>query len=145
MPTVSTYLNFVNQTESAFLFYKKVFGTEFIGPIMRYGEIPGEGEKLPAEQKNLVMHIELPILGGHVLMGTDVSDGMGSRPLQSGNQVHINLQPDTKEEADHLFSALSDGGEITMPMEEMFWGGYFGSLMDSFGIYWMIHVDTRND
>jgi PhnB protein len=144
MSRVSTYLNFPRQTEEAFLFYKSVFGTEFIGEINRMGTVPTQEGQPPLneEDKNLVMHVALPILGGHVLMGTDAPESMGFK-VNFGNNVYINLEPDTKEEADTLFKALSEGGKVEMEPQNMFWGGYFGSCTDKFGVQWMINVSTK--
>ena len=144
MARVSTYLNFRRDTEAAFTFYKSVFGAEFEGGIHRMGEAPPQ-EGAPAlseEDKQLVMHVSLPILGGHVLMGTDAPESMGFT-LVEGNNVYINLEPDTRDEADRLFAALADGGKIEMPMQDMFWGDYFGSCVDRFGICWMVNVSTQ--
>ena len=139
MPRVSTYLNFPRSTEAAFLFYKGVFGTEFAGPVMRFGDMPPNPEHpLPEADRNLVMHVELPILGGHVLMGTDAPESMGFT-LTPGNNVHINLEPDSRAETDRLFGALAVGGKVGMALQDMFWGAYFGSLTDQFGIQWMFN------
>src|SRR5258708_4613206 len=100
MARVTTYLNFARNTEQAFNFYKSVFGGEFGGQgIARFGDIPaGEGTPpIPEEDKKLIMHIELPILGGHVLMGTDAPESMGFK-VNFGNNFYINLEPDTKKE-----------------------------------------------
>lgn len=144
MARVSTYLNFPRTTEEAFLFYKSVFGSEFSAPISRMGEVPpAEGQPPLAEaDRNLVMHVALPILAGHVLMGTDAPESMGFR-LTPGNNVYINLEPDTRSETDRLFAALAAGGEVEMPLQEMFWGGYFGSLVDRFGIRWMFNCASK--
>ena len=109
MARVSTYLNFERSTEDAFNFYRSVFGTQFSGPIMRFGDIPPEPGQpgTPEADKQLVMHIELPILTGHVLMGTDAPKSMGFA-LTPGNTVTINLEPDTRAETDKLFAALSE-------------------------------------
>src|SRR5579859_3382138 len=111
MSRVSTYLNFVRNTEEAFNFYKSVFGGEFIGPVARMGDAPPmEGMPPMAEaDKKLIMHIALPILGGHVLMGTDAPESMGFT-LNFGNNMHISLEPDTRKETKKLFEALSAGG-----------------------------------
>ncbi len=139
MARVSTYLNFANKTEEAFEFYRSVFGGEFTGGIRRMSEAPTEGApKLSEADKHLVMHIELSILGGHVLMGTDAPESMGFKVID-GNNVHINLEPDTRAEADRLFAELSEGGKIEMPMQEMFWGAYFGSFTDRYGVHWMVN------
>jgi PhnB protein len=145
MSSVSTYLNFPGNTEQAFQFYRSVFGTDFDGGgIMRMGDVPlmpGQ-PPIPAEARNLVMHVCLPILGGHLLMGTDAVESMGQK-LRPGNNVYINLQPDTRREAEQLFGRLSAGGHTDMPLQEMFWGDYFGSLTDRFGVQWMFNCASK--
>ena len=84
------------------------------------------------------MHVELPILGGHVIMGTDAPESMGFK-LTQGNTVTINLEPDTRSETDKLFNALAQGGKVDMPLADQFWGAYFGILVDKFGIRWMFN------
>lgn len=145
---VCSYLNFPGNTEEAFLFYKSVFNTEFIGNgIQRFEDVPPSTENWPPiaeEVKKMVLHVELPTIGGHVLMGTDAPKEMGFT-LSSGNNMHISLEPESREEADRLFQALSVGGNITMPMEDMFFGAYFGEFTDQFGINWMINFQHRTD
>lgn len=141
MAGVSTYLNFDGNTEEAFNFYRSVFGGEFAGGgIMRMGDAPPQegAPPLPEEHGQLVMHVELDILGGHKLMGTDAPCSMGFT-VNAGNNVHINLEPDSREEAKRLFDALSEGGKVTTPLNDAFWGAYFGSFTDRFGIQWMIN------
>lgn len=140
MAKVSTYLNFPGNTEEAFNFYKSVFGGEFNGEISRFGDIPPSDDMppLPEAAKNLVMHIALPILGGHVLMGTDAPESMGFK-LEAGNNVYINLEPDTREETTRLFNALSAGGKVEQELQVMFWGDYYGSCQDKFGVQWMFN------
>lgn len=144
MARVSTYLNFPGTTEQAFAFYRSVFGGQFNGPIHRFGEAPAAPGQPPLSEadKNLVMHIELPILAGHVLMGTDAPASMGFSVVH-GNNVHINLEPDTRAETDRLFKALSVGAKVDMPLQDMFWGAYFGSLTDRFGIRWMLNCTGK--
>jgi PhnB protein len=144
MSTVSMYLNFNRTTEEAFAFYKSVFGTEYIGHIARMGEAPPqEGvPPLAEEDKNLVLHVALPLLGTFVLMGTDAPESMGFTVTQ-GNNAYINLQPDTRAEAERLFAALSDGGVVEMPLQDMFWGDYFGSFADKFGVRWMVSCEEK--
>ncbi|MDB5161231.1 MAG: hypothetical protein JWO96_611 [Candidatus Saccharibacteria bacterium] len=144
MARVSTYLNFPRNTEEAFNFYKSVFGTEFEGEIMRMSAVPPqEGQPpLSEEDKNLVVHIELPILAGHVLMGTDAPESMDFK-LKQGNNIHIMLEPDSREETDKLFASLSEGGEVTMQLQDMFWGDYFGSCTDKYGINWMFNYSKK--
>ena len=107
MASVSIYLNFMGNTEEAFNQYKKVFKTEFSSPLMRMKDIPQQ-DGMPAFSEadlNKVMHVELPILGGTKLMGTDMLESMGHR-LKEGNNVTISLNPDTKEEADRMYKEL---------------------------------------
>lgn len=147
MTNINPYLNFDGNTEEAFNFYKSVFGGEFMGGIMRWGDAPGcdEGEmKLADEDKRKVMHMQLPISEGNVLMGSDSLKGFGP-PLSVGNNITIAIGPDSKEEADRIFDGLSAGGEVQMPMADAFWGGYFGSFTDKFGINWLVNVDTKKE
>ena len=145
MARTSTYLNFSRNTEEAFNFYQSVFGGEFTGGINRFSDIPpSEGmPSLPEEDKNLVMHIELPIVGGHVLMGTDAPESMQFQVIK-GNNVHINLEPDTREETKTLFDALAADGKVSMPLQDMFWGAYYGSCTDKFGVQWMFNCNEKN-
>ncbi len=145
MARVSTYLNFPHHTEEAFNFYKSVFGGEFGGDgIARFGDIPAtEGTPPLADtEKNLVMHIELPILGGYLLMGTDAPESMGFS-VNFGNNVHLNLEPDTRAETKRLFDALASGGTITQDLQDMFWGAYYGSCTDQFGVQWMFNCTEK--
>ena len=144
MSRVSTYLNFPRNTEEAFNFYQSVFGGEFVGGIHRMSEVPPQEGMPPMADadKNLVMHITLPIIGGHMLMGTDAPESMGFTVVK-GNNMYINLEPDTRAETDTLFTALSAGGSVSMPLQEMFWGDYFGSCTDKFGIQWMFNCTSK--
>lgn len=144
MSTVSVYLNFPRNTEEAFNFYQSVFGGEFVGGINRMGEVPAEEgqQALAEEDKNLVTHVTLKLLGNFFLMGTDAPESMGFN-LNKGNNVYINLQPDTRVEAETLFAKLSDGGHIGMPLTDMFWGDYYGSLTDKFGVQWMVNCTEK--
>jgi len=144
MARVRTYLNFASQTEEAFLFYQSIFGGEFIGDINRFGDMPpAEGmPPLPEKDNNLILHMALPILGGHMLMGSDAPESMGFH-LNYGNNIHINHETDTREESERLFHALSSGGKITMPLQDMFWGAYYGSCTDKYGVQWMVNCKSN--
>lgn len=144
MASVSTYLNFDGTTEEAFEFYKTVFGTDYVGGIFRMGDLPAEegSPPMPDHLRNLVMNVQLPILGGHILMGTDTVAEWGQE-LEPGNNVYIVLHPESREAADSLFARLSDGGSVQMPMADQFWGDYFGDCVDKFGIHWMISYSTK--
>ena len=136
MATVATYLFFPGNTEEAFEFYKSVFGTDYVGEgVMRMGDAPPDPDHpLTDEQQQQVMHVGLPILAGHMLMGTDNVE------VKMGDNASIMLNPDTKEEADELFAKLSAGGSNVQPLADMFWGDYWGSCTDRFGVYWQIDV-----
>ncbi len=142
---LNPYLNFDGNCEAAFNHYKKVFGGEFSGHgVMRFGDIPTSEEMppLPDEHKNRVMHVSLPI-GSELLMGSDIMLGFGNGPFKIGDNTYVSIHPDSREEADRLFKELSEGGEIEMPMEDQFWGDYFGSFRDRFGISWMVNYSTQ--
>jgi uncharacterized glyoxalase superfamily protein PhnB/uncharacterized protein YndB with AHSA1/START domain len=143
-PRVTTYLNFPGKTEEAFNFYKKVFKGTFTGNgLKRFGDIemPAEAPPMSAADKKLIIHAELTIMNGHVLMATDSPESMGFE-MQYGNNMHINVEPGSREETKRLFDALSVGGNVTMPLSDMFWGAYFGSFTDKYGINWMFHFQT---
>lgn len=145
MARVCTYLNFDRETEEAFLFYQSVFGGEFSGGgVARLRHIPPSDDApvIAESDLDLIMHIELPILAGHVLMGTDAPESMGMKVI-TGNNVHIHLEPDTREETTRLFNALSEGGSVSQPLHEVFWGAYFGSCTDKFGVQWMFNCVNR--
>jgi len=144
MAKVSVYLNFPNKTEEAFNFYRKIFGGEFTGGIMRFRDIPPSEAMppVPEAEKDLVMHVSLPILGGFDLMGSDAPASMGFRVIE-GNNVYINLEPDTRTETRRLFKALSEGGKVEQELQDMFWGDYFGSCSDKFGILWMFNCAEK--
>jgi uncharacterized glyoxalase superfamily protein PhnB/uncharacterized protein YndB with AHSA1/START domain len=142
----ATYLNFPGTTEEAMLFYKKVFGGNFTGRgLRRFGdlEMPAGTPPMDEATKKLIIHAELTILGGHVIMATDAPESMGFK-LQYGNNMHINLEPETREETERLFKELSDGGKIIEPLKDMFWGAYYGSFTDKYGINWMLHHQSAH-
>ncbi len=138
MAKLNPYLNFDGTCEEAFRFYKVVFGGEFLGDVHKMKDIPGT--EIPEEAKNRIMHVALPV-GNDLLMGSDVFPG---QPFVQGNNNYISLFPESREEADRLFGALSEGGEVEIPMADQFWGDYFGSLKDKFGVYWMINYNSAN-
>jgi PhnB protein len=146
MARVTTYLNFPRKTEEVFNFYKSVFGGEFGGQgVARFGDMPPmEGMPPIADQdRNLIMHIELPILGGaSSIMGSDAPESMGFQ-VNAGNNAYINLEPDSRAETKRLFDALSAGGAVTMDLHDAFWGSYYGSCTDKYGIQWMFNCTEQ--
>lgn len=139
MARVSTYVNTLGRTEEAFLFYAEVFGTE-VTQLMRFSDVGMN--HLPENERSGVMHAEVPILAGHMLMGTDMLASAGHE-VRVGNNTTINLEPDTREEADRIYALLSEGStESSGGLADMDWGAYWGTCLDRFGIRWMINVAT---
>ncbi len=141
---VATYLNFPGNTEEAFNFYKVVFQSAFLGGIQRFDQVPSEpGQPQLADHvKKMVLHVGLPILGDHILMGTDAPKEMGFT-VSTGNNMHIQLEPESREETERIFNSLSAGGKVSMALQDMFWGAYFGSFTDKFGINWMLNHQPK--
>lgn len=132
------YLNFAGEAEAAFGFYAKVLGGE-LTQVMRYSDLPPGAADLTEAQQKLVLHVGLQLPGGLQMMASDIVPGMGP-DHQAGNNVHIMINPDSRAEADRLMKELSaDGGTITMPIEDQFWGDYHGQVTDRFGVHWMIN------
>lgn len=143
MARTNIYLNFQGNAEDAFNLYKSVFKTEWSAPIMRMGDMPqpeGMPPLLDVENK-MVMHVALPILGGTIIMGTDMLESMGHK-LKIGNNTTISLEPDSNEEADRIYQALSQGGTECVAPHKEFWG-YWGVCLDRFGIRWMFNVPKK--
>lgn len=142
MATINPYLTFLGNCEEAFNHYKSVFGGEFTY-VGRFSEMPQEeGKTMPEEDKNKIMHISLPIGGGTSLMGSDTGGEWATHTVV-GNNISISITADSKEQADKLYSGLSDGGQASMPMNKTFWGDYFGMCTDKFGINWMISFNEN--
>ena len=143
MAKTGIYLNFQGQTEEAFTLYKSVFKTDWSSPMMRMGDVPAqEGmPELPENEKRMIMHVGLPILGGVEIMGTDTLESMGHKTT-IGNNVTISLSPDSKEEADSIYKALSEGATDCVAPHDEFWG-YWGVCLDRFGIRWMFNVPNE--
>lgn len=142
--TVQTYFNFAGQAEEALNFYAGVFNSK-VESIMRWGDMPGadENDGLSDSDKNLIMNSQVLILGGHSLMISDVLESFPEK-LNPGNNITMVLTPDTRAEADRLFAALAEGGSVRMPLEEAFWGDYYGEVQDKFGIRWMIDTPAKS-
>lgn len=141
MTSVNAYLTFNGTCEAAFNFYKSAFGGEF--PYLgRYKDMPPtDGKTCPPGEEDKIMHVSLPI-GDTVIMGSDSSDAFGHATVM-GNNIALSINVGSKAEADRLFGMLSAGGQVTMPLEDTFWGAYFGMFTDKFGIHWMINYDSN--
>ena len=141
MLSINPYLTFNGNCEEAFNFYKSVFGGEY-PYIGRFKDMPpSDGKNCPPEDDNKIMHVSLPIGEGTVLMGSDCPSSYGA--VVQGTNFAISINAKSRDEADRLFKGLSAGGKVTMPMEDTFWGAYFGMWEDKFGINWMMNYDTN--
>ncbi|MDE0534180.1 MAG: VOC family protein [Albidovulum sp.] len=139
--TLSTYLFFDGDCREAFEFYRSVFGGEFQF-IQTFGDGPPD-MKVPESEKDRIMHVSLPV-GSAVLMGSDTSSSFGSPPVV-GDNFAISMIGESKVQCDELFAKLSEGGKVKMPMQEMFWGDYFGNCTDRFGVNWMLSYELRRE
>ena len=140
MTSINVYLNFNGNCREAFTFYQSIFGGEF-DFLGTFGEMPPqEGYEVPESDKDLIMHVSLPISKETILMGSDT--GSGFPKVTSGNNFSIYVNTESKAEADRIFVDLSADGKVNMPMADVFWGSYFGMLEDKFGVNWMVSFDT---
>lgn len=140
MAFINPHINFNGNAEEAFTFYQSVFGGEFVN-ILRFREMAGPENPVAESEENKIMHIALPI-GKNILMGNDVPESMG-RVNENENRSKIALSAESRDEADRLFSGLSAGGTVEVPLAESPWGSYFGMFRDRYGIEWMIDFDPK--
>jgi len=141
MASLNPYLNFNGNTEEVFNFYKSVFGGEF-STLTRFKDHPEACNGLPMAEQHGIMYVALPIGKNSILMATDVPSVMPQ--VTTGTNMSISITADSKAEADALFSGLSEGGKISMPLTTMVWGDYFGMLTDKFDIQWMVSFNENN-
>ena len=134
MAKVNVYLNFEGNCEQAFNFYRSVFGGEF-KTFMRFKDLPMPGMTMDEHEQNMLMHVALPVGKEDILMGSDTPKTVKVSP---GNNVRISLTPETMDEAERLFEALSAGGKVGMPLAKQVWGDFYGDFEDKFGIFWMV-------
>lgn len=140
MALINPHINFNGNAEEAFNFYKSVFGGEF-AMIIRLKDMAGPEFPVSEHEANKIMHIALPI-GQNVLMGNDVPESMG--PVnENENRSKISVGAESREEADKIFTGLSAGGSIEVPISDSPWGSYFGMFRDKYGIEWMVDYDPR--
>jgi PhnB protein len=138
-----SYLNFAGDAQEAFDLYKSVFGGEF-SSVVRFRDFPMEGVTIPEEDGDKLMHIALPIGEDNILMASDVLESLGQQLVQ-GNNVYVSVHPESREEADRIFNALSEGAEIEMPIADQAWGDYYGALKDKFGVQWMVNYSPPRE
>ena len=137
MSQITPYLNFDGQAENALKLYQSILGGEL--RVQKYGDMTSEG-KITGEEMNRCMHAHLQA-PGFELMASDILPSQGHRN-QEGNNVHLMFTADGRTAADQIFQSLADGGKVTLPLTVQFWGDYFGSLTDKFGIHWMIKSNS---
>jgi PhnB protein len=140
MALINPHINFNGNAEEAFNFYKSVFGGEFV-KIIRLKDISSPEYPVAENDANKIMHIALPI-GKNILMANDVPESMG-QVNENENRSKISISAESREEADKLFSGLSAGGNIEVPISDSPWGSYFGMFRDKFGIEWMVDFDPK--
>ena len=142
MATVNVYLTFNGNCEEAFNFYKSVFGGEF-PYVGRFKDMsPSEGNTVPAEHGDRIMHMSLPISKETAILGSDTG-GEWASSFKPGNNYSISINAESREEADRIFNGLAAGGQVTMPLNNTFWGDYFGMLTDKFGVNWMMSTSAK--
>src|SRR5690606_5304010 len=143
MKSVNPYLNFPGNSEEAFNYYKTVFGGEIM-MIVRFRDFGDNGMGVAEEDLDKIAHIALPLGPDHVLMATDCVGSMGKN-FNAGNNYYITLEADTGDEADRLFNALSDGGNVEMPLQRTEWAEKYGVCADRFGVQWMVSYTGEVD
>lgn len=134
MKAFQPYLNFDGKTREAMTFYNDAFGGTMQMQTYTDAKVPA-----PPGNENRVIHARIEV-GSAILMASDSMPGQG---VTFGNNAHINIDCDSKDEVDRLMSALGAGGKITMPGQDTFWGAYFGMLTDKFGVHWMFNAEKK--
>ena len=138
---LNTYLTFETQCREAFEFYRSVFGGEFLF-VQTFGDGPPDLQ-VPDNERDRIMHVSLPV-GSSVLMGSDRTTA-SEPPLVAGNNFSIAIEGRSREHCDEVFARLSEGGSVQMPLQETFWGAYYGLWTDRFGISWMVNYTLPRD
>jgi PhnB protein len=129
------YLSFPGNCEEALNFYKDALNGEII-QLGRYGESP---MKSPEEFKDKIIHARLQV-GDVLIMASDV---MNERPVNAGDNISLSIECDTEQQLEEVFPKMAEGGKITMPLQDQFWGAKFGMLTDKFGIHWMFNCEKK--
>ena len=143
MALINPYIHFNGNAEEAFTFYKSVFGGEF-AMIARFKDFSNPEHPISENEANKIMHIALPIGKSNVLMASDTPEIMGKHN-ENETRSKISISAESKEEADTLFTGLSEGGTIEMPIADSPWGSYFGMFRDKYGIEWMVDYNYEGN
>src|SRR5579883_1721410 len=133
MKQITPHLHFNGNCRAAMEFYKQATGVDLF--IMSFGEAPGNPPWVTPESRDLIMHSALKRGDTLLLMA---ADNMPGTPSNEGNNISVCIECESAEEIEAFFKALSDGGEVTMPLQDMFWNARFGMIKDRFGIRWML-------
>jgi PhnB protein len=141
MATVHPYFNFLGNTEEVFNFYRSVFGGEFLN-LTRFSDMPDMSGNLSDADKNKIMHIALPINKEVMLMGTDALESLG-QTATNGTSISLAITPDSKEDGERIFKALSAGGSVEVPYDKAPWGAWFAMFNDKYGIKWMVNFEEK--
>lgn len=139
--TTNPWINFNGNAEEAFTFYKSAFGGEF-GKVIRFKDLASAEFPVPEKEENKIMLITLPIGEHNMLMANDVPEVLG-KVNERENRSKISISADSKEEAERLFTGLSEGGEVEGPMGDGPWGSYAGMFRDKYGIEWIIEFYSK--
>lgn len=134
MRAFQPYLNFDGNARDAMTFYQKCVDGELV--IQTFGDVKAPG---PPGTENRVMHARLS-KGSAVVMASDTMPGM---PFKPGNTFWVNVDCESVPEIEKLFAAFAEGGKVTMPLADQFWGARFGMLVDKFGINWMFNCELK--
>lgn len=139
MATLNPYLGFQGQAKDALTFYQAALGGELT--VMTFGDNPaGQAMGVPPEAADLVMHGQLDLDGGLVIMAADTPPGMDYTAPTSGITVAMTGGADEHDRLATAFAKLSEGGTPGVPLEKAPWGDYFGQFTDRFGIPWMFNI-----
>ncbi|GAA4317676.1 VOC family protein [Flaviaesturariibacter amylovorans] len=141
MALINPHINFNGNAEEAFTFYQSVFGGAFT-KVIRFKDLASSGFPVAEHEEHKIMHIALPTGTGSMLMGNDVPEILGTTN-ENEHRSKIVITAESKDEADRLFSALSAGGQVEMPIGDSPWGTYFGMFRDKYGIEWMVDFDPN--
>ena len=138
---LNVYLTFTDNCREVFDFYRAVFGGEYL-IIQTFADGPADME-IAESDRDKIMHATLSI-GDSILMGSDMPASFAPPPTV-GSNFSLSYSTSSKEESDALFAKLSAGGTVTMPLQETFWGAYFGSCTDKYGINWQLDCELSTD
>lgn len=138
MKSLNPYLMFNGNCEEAMYFYRDVFGGE-IGYMGRFAESQTE---VADTDKNKIMHVEFRFPGGLFMMASDDITVSESGTPAAGNNVYLSMTFEDRKQMEEIFGKLQDGGTVSMPLQDTFWGDYFGMLKDRYGIHWMFSCNT---